>query len=67
MTKKDFELIATSLRKSREDTFDFNSSIKEIAAVREANEHIAHNLALALATTNPQFDEDRFLKACGIK
>ena len=58
MTRKDFELIANALR-----------------IARQANQQPAHGLGIDdaafilardLATTNPNFDRARFLKACGV-
>jgi len=64
MTKKDFELIAESLRESFNDLkqFDLRDEV-----VHEAFEHIVNNLALALSVTNPKFDQARFIKACGVE
>jgi hypothetical protein len=53
MTKKDFELIAEALFLSREAEDDI------------AN--ICQRMADTLATTNPRFDRERFLIACGVK
>lgn len=50
MTRKDFELIATT--------------IKALKVSKKARASIAQEFAQALATTNPRFDLDRFVKAC---
>jgi hypothetical protein len=68
MTKKDYELIARSLYSSIEDL----KSWDDLYNVRRDDfdqiiEHIVGNLALALDTTNPRFDIEKFEAACGIK
>jgi hypothetical protein len=52
MTRKDFELIAEVIKTSQYYSADYRNEI-------------ARNMAQALAATNPAFNEDRFLKACG--
>jgi len=52
MTRKDFVLIARTIRNSSE-------IIDETAL-----EALAENFAEELAETNPNFDRDRFLSAC---
>ncbi len=51
MTRKDYELIAQTIRNSILPT--------------GAQAAIAGNLAVALRATNPRFDSERFVKACG--
>jgi hypothetical protein len=54
MTRKDYELIA--------------STIKGAIAVHGGNATayaIIHNLSISLRSTNPAFDRERFIKACG--
>lgn len=59
MTKKDFELIARSISEfNRFPGFDLDGAEKIMLAKIFANN---------LATTNPLFDRQRFLKACGIE
>ena len=53
MTKKDYELIASTLRAQ-----------EYIAGL--TYETLVKNLATALADTNPRFDRARFLTACGV-
>jgi hypothetical protein len=50
MSRKDFELIAATIR-----------GFADTASAEVA----AHEFARALARTNARFDRDRFLKACG--
>lgn len=52
MSKRDFEVVAETIRDA--DTFDGTGDRAEFAVV----------MANALATTNPRFDRDRFVKAC---
>lgn len=53
MTRKDFELIAAVVASLPGDT--------EVHA-----DYIADLLADALATSNPRFNRDRFMRACGV-
>jgi hypothetical protein len=52
MTRKDFELIAQVIASSEYYSADYRNNL-------------AREMAEALATTNPAFNEDKFLKACG--
>lgn len=55
MTRKDFILIAEVIRNLDEVLDEY------------ALEVLAENMAEALADTNTQFDQARFLTACGVK
>jgi hypothetical protein len=55
MTRKDFELIALILRLSRDGRND-------IATIEE----VAHSFANNLGVTNPRFNRETFLTACGV-
>jgi hypothetical protein len=55
MTRKDFILIAEVIRNLDEVLDEY------------ALEVLAENMAEALADTNTQFDQARFLSACGVK
>lgn len=55
MTRKDFELIAQTLRYADEIVDE------------TAMEALADVFANALSNTNPNFDRARFLTACGVK
>lgn len=57
MTRKDFELIAKVMR---ELDADFNNGGEDTVSLSI----VAGELARALATTNPAFNESRFLNAC---
>ena len=62
MTKKDFELIAATLKATRDSYAPhWNPNL-----FRACNDH-AKQMADALATTNPRFDRARFLAACGVE
>jgi hypothetical protein len=54
MTRKDYVLIAEVIATSWHASAEFKSDI-------------AHNMADALAGTNPLFNRARFLDACGVK
>lgn len=59
MTRKDFELIAKVFH---ELNADFNNGGEDTISLAL----VAEELTRALATTNPNFDRARFLKACGV-
>lgn len=50
MTRKDFVLIA--------------STVASLPVNKETRKAIARDFAIALETTNPAFDRDRFVTAC---
>lgn len=56
MTRKDYELIAKAVVKLREAGL-YSGDCKMVA----------EQLADSLITTNPRFDRDKFLQACGIE
>lgn len=57
MTRKDFELIAGVF-----------ASFGEVCELEETiGADIARQLAEALAGTNPRFNRETFLKACGVE
>jgi hypothetical protein len=56
MTKKDYELIARSIRVDRE-LLDFNG--------KGTADYLSAGLAEQLSAMNPRFDKRRFLDACG--
>ena len=67
MTKKDFELIANTLRSEDPRTKHyFDMTDWEKGAADEWNT-IVLAFANALQTTNPRFDRARFLAACGVQ
>ena len=57
MTRKDYELIARSIRVDRE-LLDING--------KGTADYIAAGLAEQFAAMNPRFDRGRFLDACGV-
>lgn len=63
MTRKDYELIAAALLKSKPVLMggltDWDVSLQFAASVV--------SVATALGTDNPRFDRDRFLKAAGVE
>ena len=56
MTRKDFQLIA-----------DVLVDVTGPVISSESRNQIAKALASALRSTNPNFNRDRFLAACGVK
>ena len=62
MTRKDYELIAKAIADLRNATG---------AVMGEEFQHgakqAAQYIASALASDNPRFDRERFLKACGVQ
>lgn len=59
MTRQHFALIADVLK----DSLQHNACGEDQRAMCDT---IAHNMASALRTTNPNFNRERFLKACGV-
>ena len=59
MTRRDFQLIAATLKRVR-DTYDSYPRVFAVDAV-------SHSLADVLAGTNPKFDRARFLSASGVQ
>jgi hypothetical protein len=59
MSKKDFELIAGTIR-----TAELTAGHAEYASCQVARSQMAHAFADALAATNPRFDRARFVAAC---
>ncbi len=57
MTRKDFELIAEVIRNAR-------GSSQEAEAVLDS---ITYRFVGALASTNPNFDREKFISKCGYK
>lgn len=66
MTRRDFELIADAIA----------CGVKDAQAARHIEERVhgegalfsvAKGLAVRLPNTNPRFDRDRFMAACGFK
>lgn len=64
MTRKDFELIARALRDARPAVTSRNEEMtrERLSALNTA----AELMASELASTNPRFNRERFLKACGL-
>jgi hypothetical protein len=64
MTKKDYELIASEIRKMPHIPLEIRETGKR-TLYRE--EMFANSLATRLEEDNPRFDRTRFLEACGFK
>jgi hypothetical protein len=66
MTRKDFNLIAETIRQL--PSFELGTDVErgpETEVVRFTA--LCHRFAEALATTNPRFNTDRFIAACNGK
>lgn len=59
MTKKDYELIAGVMSRL---SADFTNGGEDTVSLRL----VAEELADSLADTNPRFNREMFLKACGV-
>lgn len=63
MTRRDYELIASTIRST------FQTMVAPTQELgwrdREIKCAIVHDLAMALIETNPRFDASRFMAACG--
>ncbi len=66
MQRRHFELIAASLHRSHMAK-GLTGNAKQRAAALGGVRLVAIDLASSLAHTNPNFDRDRFLKACGVE
>lgn len=67
MTKKDYQLIADSVRRTiRVEEWTEKNQVKKYAKIK-ALRLVASDLAGSLYGDNPKFDRERFLTACGIK
>lgn len=64
MTRKDYVLIAGALLRGRPE--DPNCTVAGSAALHGQHMRDCKALADALAGTNPRFDRERFLRACGV-
>jgi hypothetical protein len=64
MTRKDFELIAQTIRDLRIST---NLPGQDILSRIETRNAVAQAFADSLVQTNPRFDKAKFLKACGVE
>lgn len=61
MTKKDFQLIADAIACNRNR--ETGADVLYFVALND----VSFEFARVLAQTNPRFDRNRFLKACGIE
>lgn len=66
MTKKDYILIADSLYRSIQITTWLEKNQVRKQTKLAAYRSIAHDLAGSLKGDNPKFNQDKFLKACGV-
>lgn len=63
MTKKDYELIAMSIWRSG---FIIDKNKVRQQAKQDIRRLIMNDLIAGLKNDNPNFDADKFMKACGI-
>ena len=61
MTRKDYVLIAAAIKAAATEYPD------ERPDAEQQQEDVAFSIAEALASDNPRFDRERFLKACGVQ
>lgn len=66
MTRKDFVLIAESFADTRKKLQEPGACINTAAAL-DVLDFTVRQTAFALRRTNPRFDTDRFLTACGVE
>ena len=59
MTRQDFEKFATVIREHRADELKYGTDTVSLVEV-------AYDLADVMEGSNPAFDRDKFLSACGI-
>jgi|GEM_PF-4012033 hypothetical protein len=66
MTRKDFNLIAETIRLLPSfDTYEHNGTLYPTDVVNHSA--VCRRFAEALRTTNPRFDAERFIAACNGK
>lgn len=64
MSKKDYEMVAESIRTDYEYFMSTTPTLSTISA--SAVKSVALGLSLAFSQDNPKFNSEKFLKACGI-
>lgn len=65
MTRKDYQLIASAIDNSRPEILGANSP--DARQRHDTCDLVARTMAKSLAADNPNFDRDRFLRACGVE
>lgn len=63
MKKKDFELIASEIKKMHTLSIEIRETNKKTISITDM---FANSIATRLQETNPRFDRSRFLLACGV-
>lgn len=66
MTEKDFELIARAFSQFIEDELLLSEKYGKDVLVKNLLYNFAQRLASQLANTNPRFNRQKFLEACGV-
>lgn len=64
MTRKDYILIANALRDAR--PLEYPEVYRKLDPLSRQWEACVRNVARALHRDSAEFDDDRFLKACGV-
>jgi|TARA_A100001518_G_C1217854_1_gene61082 hypothetical protein len=65
MTRRDFQLIAATIKNTFSDIKRRERIVPGSVGLTRAEEMLVEGFAEALKTTNPLFSEDRFVVACG--
>lgn len=65
MTKKDFVMIAETIKATHAKEIQLGVTGQELKLVEIALSSFAQEIANKLGEQNPRFDTDRFLDACG--
>lgn len=65
MRKKDYQLIASAIRRTRTAKSLDKNQVRRLAADSALNLLII-DLTATLASDNPKFDKDKFYTACGM-
>ena len=65
LTRQHFQFIADRIKEVKEDVECYGNPTKK-AGARTALDALAADFAVELRNTNPNFDTDRFLEACGV-
>lgn len=66
MSKRDYVLIAGSVYRTLQIAEMLEGNQIKKQAKRETVRLVAHDLAGSLQGDNPNFDQDKFLSACGV-
>jgi hypothetical protein len=65
MTRKDYILIAKAVKEMNDRAWNMHTAQDRVVA-RTVVSGLAHELVAELGNTNPRFDRNKFLTACGL-